>query len=533
MRRWLTAVAWAVGVVAAFALNLRLSQTTPANSDGASQGLQAWDLLHANVLLHGWITGDVAYFPNDVSVYALIDLVHGLNQDAVHWYGALMYTLAMLLAALLAMGRAGEAPGRVRLARGAVAAGIMIAPQFQAGVYALLQGPDHFGTAVPVLLAWLILDRARPRWYVPVIIALIIAITGIADLTALVTAAIPLLAVCAYRVLRARVLRRQSLGSQHYETSLAVAGLAAAVISNEGPRILAAIGSLTQVAPITQLAPLHVIFWHNFRVAGLCLLVLAGADFAGVHPPLRAGFEVLHLTGAALGACAILIAAWRFLRDNDVISQLLLAGIAANLLTFVVGTHAEEITFTREISDVLPFAAALAGRLLARRLLALRLVPVLAVVLCGYLAGLGYEVRQPVLPAQNQQLVSWLEDHGLHHGLSGYWAANAVTLASREHVRILALNRQGGKFIPATQLVKREWLDPKVSSASFVVFFPTIVGSKPFTGFTGMVGFPYEQTAIATFGRPARIYHYEQYTIYVWNKNLLADMGGPVVPAAG
>jgi hypothetical protein len=530
------AAAWVLGVVAAFALNVRLSQTTPTNSDGASQALQAWDLLHGNVLQHGWITGDVAYFPNDVSAYALIDLVHGLNQDAVHWYGALMYTLAMLLAALLAMGRAGEAPGRERLARGAIAAGIMIAPQLQAGVYTLLQGPDHFGTAVPVLLAWLILDRARPRWHVPVIVALIIAITGIADLTALFTAAIPLLAVYGYRVLRARVFWRQSLASQQYEIALAVAGVAAAVITWEGPRILAAIGSLTQVAPITQIASLNVIFWHNFRVAGLCLLVLAGADFIGVHPPLRAGFEILHLTGAALGAGAILVAGWRFLRDKDAISQLLLTGIALNLLAFVVGTHAEEITFTREMVDVLPFAAVLAGRLLARRLLAWRLVPVLAVVLCGYLAGFGYEVRQPVLPAQNQQLVSWLEDHDLHYGLSGYWAANAVTLASGEQVRILALNRHHGKFLLATQLVKREWLDPKVSSANFVVFFPTNPGVPPFTGFTGMVGFPdkpFEQTAIATFGKPARIYRYDQYTIYVWNKNLLAELSVPVVRAAG
>ena len=38
----------------------------------------------------------------------------------------------------------------------------MIAPEaFDAGVYSLLQGPDHFGTSLPVLLAWLIVDRAQ------------------------------------------------------------------------------------------------------------------------------------------------------------------------------------------------------------------------------------------------------------------------------------------------------------------------------------------------------------------------------------
>ena len=33
---------------------LRQSRTVPVDSDGASQALQAWDLLHGNPLLHGW-----------------------------------------------------------------------------------------------------------------------------------------------------------------------------------------------------------------------------------------------------------------------------------------------------------------------------------------------------------------------------------------------------------------------------------------------------------------------------------------------
>jgi hypothetical protein len=51
---------------------------------------------------------------------------------------------------------------------------------------------------------------------------------------------------------------------------------------------------------------------------------------------------------------------------------------------------------------------------------AVRLVPVLlGVVLLGYLAGLVHEIRQPRVPAQNQQLTSWLEAHHLRGGLSG------------------------------------------------------------------------------------------------------------------
>jgi hypothetical protein len=549
-RRVLITAAWGLGFIAFLALNYRLSQTIAANSDGASQALQGWDMLHGNLLQHGWITGDVAYFPNDVSVYTLIDLAHGLNADAVHWYGALMYTLAMLLVALLAMGPRADggtgsagsaATSRERWVRGAVAAGIMIAPQLDAGVYALLQGPDHLGTAIPVLLAWLILDRCPRRWYVAVAVAVIIGVTGIADLIALFTGALPLAGVCAYRAARGRLWERQSLAAQRPDILLAGAGIVASVMAVEGPRILTAIGSLTQVAPITALSPLNVIFWHNFRVAGLCLLVLAGADFLGVRQPPGFGFEILHLAGAALGSCAILVAAWRFLRDKDIIVQLLVAGIVVNLAAFVVGTHAIEITYAREMTDVLPFAAVLAGRLLARRLLSLRLAPVLAVVLCGYLAGFGYEVRQPTLPAQNEALIPWLKAHHLTYGLSGYWAANSVTLASGEQVIIRAVNRtttplpsghERGGLAPAPQLVQKEWYDPNRERANFVVFFPSDPGTEPFTGFTGMVGFTSEENAINQFGPPAKIYHFAQYTIFVWNKNLLADMTFPTVHAA-
>jgi hypothetical protein len=48
----------ALAVSAAFACYLRQSRTVPVGSDGASQALQAWDLLHGNPLLHGWwVTG--------------------------------------------------------------------------------------------------------------------------------------------------------------------------------------------------------------------------------------------------------------------------------------------------------------------------------------------------------------------------------------------------------------------------------------------------------------------------------------------
>ena len=47
----------------------------------------------------------------------------------------------------------------------------MLAPQLSATSIVLLS-PDHTGTAVPLLVIWLLIDRAPKRWYVPVLVGL-------------------------------------------------------------------------------------------------------------------------------------------------------------------------------------------------------------------------------------------------------------------------------------------------------------------------------------------------------------------------
>ena len=148
-----------LGVVAAFAANLQLARTRAVNSDGASNALQAWDMLHGNLLLHGWSLSDVSFYTTELPQYMLVEFVRGLNQDVVHVAAAVTYTLAMLLAALLAKG---NSTGRQALVRVLIAAGIMLAPQLASGVNILISSPDHIGTSVPVMVVWLILDRAGP-----------------------------------------------------------------------------------------------------------------------------------------------------------------------------------------------------------------------------------------------------------------------------------------------------------------------------------------------------------------------------------
>jgi len=172
LRPWLIRGTWVLGAIIAFAAYLRLSRTRPVNSDGASNALQAWDMLHGNLLLHGWSLTDVPFYTTELPQYMLVEAARGLNSDTVHVAAAMTYTLVVLLAALVARGRAS---GREAAVRMLIAATIMLAPSLGLGTSVLLSSPDHIGTQVPLLVTWLVLDRARPRWYVPVLAALLLA----------------------------------------------------------------------------------------------------------------------------------------------------------------------------------------------------------------------------------------------------------------------------------------------------------------------------------------------------------------------
>jgi hypothetical protein len=511
-RWWVGAAWWVAGTAVLFGCYLRLAGTRAVNSDGASQALQAWDMLHGNLLLHGWGLTDVSFYTTELPQYMLVELVRGFNADVVHVAAAMTYTLVVVLAALLAKG---TATGRAAVARVLVTAGIMLAPQLGGGTDVLLSSPDHIGTTVPVLVVLLVLDRSRPRWYLPVLAGLVLGWATVADALVLYIGVLPLALICAARVIRSVVAEKQPVKSQWYPLSLGSAAVAGGIIGQLALRLIESHGGFRTWAPIAKLAPPGVLP-HHLRVAAEGLLLLGGADTVGRPVTPSTAFLVLHLVGVVLAGCAVLFAAWRFLRGISLVDQVLVAAVVVNLAAYVISTQASEVIFTREIDAVLPFSAVLAGRLLAERLVAARLGPVLLLVLAGYLGGLVYEVAQPSVPAQNQQLASWLASHHLRTGLSGYWEANVVTLASSDTVQIRQLTVSGGRVVPYRTEYNAAWFDPHRSSANFVVLAPVTA--------TGYPGFTNEPAVLATFGPPAHVYHTGKYEVLVWNKNLLTEL---------
>src|ERR1700689_4449551 len=156
---WIWLGALAAGAVVLFLCFLRLSATIPVNSDGSDQALQAWDMLHGNWLLRGWTVGDVSYYTTEIPEYIAVEKIIGLGPNVIHVASAATYTLLVLLAGLLAKGRAN---GREGIVRALIASGILLAPELDHGIHLLISQPDHLGTQVPLLVIFIVLDRA---WY--------------------------------------------------------------------------------------------------------------------------------------------------------------------------------------------------------------------------------------------------------------------------------------------------------------------------------------------------------------------------------
>ncbi len=492
-----------------FVLYLRQAMTWRVDSDAAANAMQAWDMLHGNVLLHGWWLSDVAFYTTELPEYAAVEAVRGLRPDVVHVCSALTYTLLVLLAALLAKGRA---HGREGIVRALLTAGIMLAPGIFRGTDAVLGAPNHTGTGVPVLLLLLLIDRAegwqdrKRRWLVPAAACLMLTWTQVADPVAIYAAAAPLTLVGAGRASAALIRRRVGPREWGYDLALAAAAAASVPLAEASLAAIRSAGGFL-VAPLSGplLAGLASVPAHAW-VTGESVLVLFGADFFGQPSRVGTALAVLHLVAVATAALALLAGLRDFLGRLDRVGQILVAGPVIMLGAAVFGTHLPDISFAHEIAIVLPFTAVLAGRLLGGPLIRARLEPALAALLAVYLGALCYAASGAPRAPHNQAAADWLVAHDLTYGLGSYWQASSVTLASGGRVTVapLAFGAAAARHWEADAA----WYDPRSHYANFVI-----------TEAPSAAGWP-------GFGRPARIYHYGPYTIMVWRRNLLLLMSG-------
>jgi hypothetical protein len=576
-RRWAAITTCLLAGLVLFVVYLRLSETYQLNSDSANILLMGSDLLHGHLLLHGWYMSDVSFYLTELPQYALLEGILGLHMQTAHVAAAMTYTLTFLLAVLLArsgtfrrgaLAREDEPENphslrREQMIRTLIAAGIMLAPQLGPGVFALDLSVGHIGTSVPLLLIWLLLDRASPAragprgergggqpprnrgvpggrppgLTLPALIALLLAWALVSDPIVYVVGIGPLGAVAAARVVRGFFAGTghwtDRLGAQWYDLSLGAAAVTSVGLAWVVNNLLSALGGYT----VNRL-PFHLTPWHDLyqnEPALRRVLDVFGADYTGLSG-IRLALAFLHLASVLLVLWALGRVVLRFF-GVSLVDQVLAAAIVLNVALYLLTNASDQAA--HEIAIILPFGAALTARVLTRRVapggtippgppLRMRGLPApryphgrvrLAgfaagiLVLAGYTAGLGYEITQPTAPPANTSLASWLLDHHLTYGLSGYWTSSSVTVDSDGRVDVRALMQFTGRR--DLWMSNVSWYNPALHYANFVV-----LDSQP--GFTSH----WEPQALIRkyFGRPAWLRHTGPYTVLVWDKNLLLSI---------
>jgi hypothetical protein len=568
-----------------FVLYLRQSGTEPTGSDGASLELQAWDMLHGNPLLGGWAMSDVSFWPWELSEYSLIEAVRGLSPAVVHVGGALTYTLALVLSALLA---ARGFRGRVAWVAGLVTAGLLVSPGVGLATRILLQEPDHFGSAIPVLLAWLVIGPPRdepsrgqsprdqpprdqpscgqpprdqpsrgqsPRGQSPrdqpprAASPETIMVNG--SLTIKESGQRPIHHDQFWwrwgrPVLVAVVLTVGVVGDPLIIASGTAAVTLGLLVSRARgafwPFILAAVASWPAALGVSALVRLASGFhtqsvrggfagWaalgHHLRLAGEGIAGLFGAGFTsgpeGGSGPL--GFALVHVAGVALVAIALLIVLVRPRLWADPVLPGLAAAILALTGLFVSSGYAFDPLSVREISAVVPFGAVLAGRVFAGSAVAAwaRLGSGFRAVGAAF-AGLvlaGYLAALGYAAAQPQA-------PALHDDVAGWLAAHQMSRGLALDYWLansVTVDSGGHATVREIEVHDGRAVRPAGWGHRDVWYSPT----ASYADYVLSADPPRSgiwDGVIASFGNPARVYHPDGYWVLVYRTNLLSRLTG-------
>jgi hypothetical protein len=361
-----------------------------------------------------------------------------------------------------------------------------------------------------------------PALVTPLLIALLLAWALVADPIVYVVGIGPLGAVAAARVVRGFFAGTGHwtgrIGAQWYDLSLGAAAVAAVGLAWVVNNLLSALGGYT----VNRL-PFHLTRWRDLyenAPAGWRVLGVFGANYTGLSG-LWLALAFLHMASVLVVLWALARVAVRFF-GVSLVDQVLAVAIVLNVALYLLTNASDQAA--HEVAIILPFGAALAARVLTGRPRAvgafarrgtIRLAGVAAgiLVLVGYTAGLGYEITQPAVPPANTSLASWLLDHHLTYGLSGYWTSSSVTVDSGGRVDVRALMQFTGRR--DLWMSNVSWYSPALHYANFVVF-----DSQP--GFVNH----WEPRALVGkyFGRPAWLRRTGPYTVLVWDKNLLLSI---------
>jgi hypothetical protein len=515
-RALLAALAWVVGGLALFYLFLRIAVTKTPSSDPSNSALQAYDMLHGHLLLHGWLLGDVTFWTFELPVMAIVELFFGLHTIVVGVAEAVVYVIVAAVAIAIAVT---DSRGASRAGRAAVVVAVLAAPTLiGTDMWVPLGLPDHTGSTVFLLVSCLLIDRARGWRVAAPLLCVILAAGQIGDVTVRYVAVPAVALVCAYRVLAERKLLSR-------DSANLLAAIASVPLSLGARAQMLHYGAYLMVTPRNKIAP--VSRWQsNLPVTWNAIRELFGAQSAvgspAAGPAVIFGYACLLAT--AIGILRVL---WRW-RTARRAEQLLVVTIAGNLAVYVLSTLPTPNT-QHDIVLVLPCGAVLAARALVPHRIAGRLtaLAVTAFALTAALLPLSMTANQPTGVSPWTPVTAWLTANGLTDGLGGYWQASAVTLLSGNQIHVSAIHVEN-----AVTYVNAEYGVYGVNNPG-IAMYPWETNTlwydytQHYANFVIIDGRPGQSIAPSVerfFGKPASTHIIGTWVILIYQTNLLTHV---------
>ena len=342
--------------------------------------------------------------------------------------------------------------------------------------------------------------------------------------------------------------------------SLAAAAAAAVPLAAAANWLIKDLGGFT-VAKAWYGVVTWPVFVRGLPWAWQSVLALFGADYAGVTGGVNVAFAFAHLAGVAIVATGLVAGAWRLIRPRlatgafpgasadtavaraasdvarppgDLITGVLVFGILANFAAFFVTIKIDGVFAAHEIGPVLALGAALAGRMLGEPLLRAGRglswrrrrgrpgqdsprpgrrgpVLVLAAGLAAYVLMLAAAATYAQAVPEDVGLAAWLARHDLRSGLSPYWEEAPSRWTPPDRSPCCRWCPLAGRTRAEQRETDVALGDPKGHTANFMI----LTSTEKVSG----------KSVLATFGLPARIYHYAGDAILVWRKNLIPQLG--------
>jgi hypothetical protein len=472
------------------------------SSDPANSALQAWDMLHGHLLLHGWIVGDATFYTFELPLIAIAEAFFGLRILSVQVAVALVYVIVTACAVAIAVT---DSRGASRAVRAAVVAAVLAAPALIASDSWIPLGfPDHTGTSVFLLVSFLLVDR-RPAWrFTAPLVCVILCAGQISDVTVRYVAVPAIVVVCGYRVLASPKTRTGDAASL-------IAAVVSVPLSLAVRALMRHFGAYLMVAPKTRIAP--VTQWpHNAAVTWYALRMVFGIS-AGPNASSAGAAAIFGFACLLVAVAGMVRVLWRW-RTARRAEQLLLVAIVVNIVLYTISTLPSQWG-PHDLVAVLPAGAILGARALVPARIAGRLPAVAltgAAVVAALLPLSLAATRPPQVPAF-AGLTTWLQAHGLRYGLGGYWDGSAVTLRSDGKVEVRTVQVNGREITPWAWEMYTGWYDPSRHYANFVLIDLVEPGLGP--------------QAIRFFGRPVSTHRVGGWEVLVYDKNVLRDIKPP------